>query len=118
MVHPQQAGRVGRLQDAGDAVRTGPLPAPAVDRRNAVEPLLIFPDPAPPALAQALDLAGYPWKAASGADSASRIEPEDGWAGAIGGAEPDPDSAFSLCRTIRKRDVPLEPLLLLVSIVQ
>jgi len=28
-----------------------------------MEPLLLFPDPAPPELAQALDLAGYPWKA-------------------------------------------------------
>ena len=28
-----------------------------------MEPLLVFPDPPPPALAQALDQAGYPWKA-------------------------------------------------------
>jgi len=83
-----------------------------------VEPLLIFPDPAPPALAQALDLAGYPWKAASSADSASRVEPEDGWAGAIICADADPEGAFALCRLIRKRDLPLEPLLLLVSAVQ
>jgi DNA-binding response OmpR family regulator len=83
-----------------------------------VEPLLIFPDPAPPALAQALDLAGYPWKAASSADSASRVEPEDGWAGAIICADTDPEGAFALCRLIRKRDLPLEPLLLLVSAVQ
>ena len=27
-----------------------------------MEPLLLFPDPAPPDVAQALDLAGYPWK--------------------------------------------------------
>ena len=80
-----------------------------------MEPLLIFPDPAPPALAQALDLAGYPWKAASSADSASRVEPEDGWAGAIICADVDPEGAFSLCRALRKRDIPLEPVLLLVS---
>ena len=30
-----------------------------------MEPILLFPDPVPPELAQALDLAGYPWKAAS-----------------------------------------------------
>ncbi|HEX2699487.1 MAG TPA: response regulator transcription factor [Acidimicrobiales bacterium] len=80
-----------------------------------MEPLLLHPDPAPPALAQALDLAGYPWKAAGTADVAARVEPEDGWAGAIVCAQEDPEGAFALCRTVRKRDLPLEPLLLLVA---
>jgi len=80
-----------------------------------MEPLLLHPDPAPPALAQALDLAGYPWKAAATAEIAARIEPEDGWAGAIVCADEDPEGAFALCRTLRKRDLPLEPLLLLVA---
>ena len=80
-----------------------------------MEPLLLYPDPVPPALAQALDLAGYPWKAVSTADVAARVEPEDGWAGAVVCAPEDPESAFALCRTLRKRDLPLEPLLLLVA---
>ena len=80
-----------------------------------MEPLLVHPDPAPPELAQALDLAGYPWKVAGTADAATRVEPEDGWAGAIVCANEDPESAFALCRGIRKRDLPLEPLLLLVA---
>jgi len=80
-----------------------------------MEPLLIFPDPAPPALAQALDLAGYPWKAASSSDAADRLEPEDGWSGAIVAADDDPDGAFALCRALRKRDLPFEPLLLLAA---
>src|SRR3982751_428320 len=80
-----------------------------------MEPLLLFPDPAPPALAQALDLSGYPWKAAGTADVASRIEPEDGWAGAIVCADEDPEGAFALRRPPRRRALPLEPLLLLVS---
>src|SRR5215218_6229886 len=80
-----------------------------------MQPLLLFPDPAPPALAQALDLAGYPWKAATTADGAGRLEPDDGWAGAIVSADADPEGAFALCRALRKRDVPLEPLLLLVN---
>ena len=33
-----------------------------------MDPLLVFPDPAPPELAQTLDLAGYPWKAAASPD--------------------------------------------------
>jgi DNA-binding response OmpR family regulator len=80
-----------------------------------MDPLLLFPDPAPPSLAQALDLSGFPWKAAGGADAAGQLEPEGGWAGAIVCADSDPDGAFALCRALRKRDVPLEPLLLLVN---
>jgi DNA-binding response OmpR family regulator len=80
-----------------------------------MEPLLVFPDPAPPSLAQALDLGGYPWKAVSDADSAVRVEPDDGWAGAIVVADEDAEGAFALCRSLRKRDLPLEPLLLLVT---
>ncbi|HEX2039636.1 MAG TPA: response regulator transcription factor [Acidimicrobiales bacterium] len=83
-----------------------------------MEPLLIFPDPPPPALAQALDLGGYPWKSAGSPDAAARLEPEDGWSGALVAADDDPEAAFALCRALRKRDLPLEPLLLLVSVIQ
>ena len=80
-----------------------------------MEPLLLFPDPAPPELAQALDLGGYPWKASASAEDASRIEPEEGWAGAIVCADVDAEAAFAFCRVLRKRDLPLEPLLLLIN---
>ena len=83
-----------------------------------MEPLLLFPDPPPADLARALDLGNYPWKGVRSADDASRTEPEDGWAGAIICADADPEGAFAICRTLRKRDLPLEPLLLLVSGVQ
>ena len=80
-----------------------------------MEPLLLFPDPAPPEVAQALDLAGYPWKSAGTAEAANRMEPDAGWAGAVLCADVDAEGAFGLARTLRKRDVPLEPVLLLVS---
>ncbi len=80
-----------------------------------MEPLLLFPDPVPPELAQALDLGGYPWKAAADDSAVSRSEPDDGWAGAIICADGDPEGAFALCRSLRKRDLPLEPVLLLIS---
>jgi DNA-binding response OmpR family regulator len=80
-----------------------------------VEPLLIHPDPAPPELAQALDLAGYPWKSVTDEAAAARAEPDDGWSGAIVCADQRPEEAFALCRALRKRDLPLEPVLLLVS---
>ncbi len=81
-----------------------------------MEPLLVHPDPPPPVLAQALDLAGYPWKSAASAEHAATIEPEDGWSGAIIVASEAPESAFALCRELRKRDFPLHPLLLLVPL--
>ncbi len=80
-----------------------------------MEPLLLFPDPPPPELAQALDLSGYPWKAVGDEVAATRAEPDDGWAGAIVCADVDPEGAFGICRALRKRDLPLEPVLLLVS---
>jgi DNA-binding response OmpR family regulator len=83
-----------------------------------MEPLMIYPDPAPPVLAQTLDLGGYPWKAVSSAEGAATSEPEDGWSGAIIDASEEPDGAFALCRSLRKRDLPFEPVLLLVSGVQ
>jgi two-component system, OmpR family, alkaline phosphatase synthesis response regulator PhoP len=79
-----------------------------------MEPLLVFPDPPPPALAQCLDLSGYPWKSAATVEEAARLEPADGWAGAVVAADDDPEAAFALCRALRKRDLPLEPLVLLV----
>ncbi|HVF75307.1 MAG TPA: response regulator transcription factor [Acidimicrobiales bacterium] len=83
-----------------------------------MEPLLLFPDPPPPVLAQSLDLGGYPWKAAMTAEEAAHIEPDDGWSGAVVCADEDPEGAFAFCRALRKRDLPMEPVLLLVSGLQ
>ena len=82
---------------------------------GSMEPVLVYPDPAPPELAQTLDLAGYPWKAAGSVEAANRLEPNDGWAGAVVATDQDPESAWAFCRTVRKKDMPLAPLLLLVS---
>jgi DNA-binding response OmpR family regulator len=79
-----------------------------------MEPLLLFPDPPPVELAQTLDLSGHPWKAVADERAAQAGEPDDGWAGAIVCADEDPEGAFALCRALRKRDAPLEPLLLLL----
>jgi two-component system, OmpR family, alkaline phosphatase synthesis response regulator PhoP len=80
-----------------------------------LQPLLLYPDPPPPELAQALDLAGHSWKACVDEAAATRSEPAEGWSGALVVAADDPEGAFALCRALRKRDVPLEPLLLLVT---
>lgn len=80
-----------------------------------MEPLLVYPDPVPPELAQALDLAGYPWKSVSHESAIEAAEPEDGWSGAIIVTAIEPETAFGVARALRKRDLPLEPLLLLVG---
>ncbi len=80
-----------------------------------MEPLLVFPDPVPADVVATLEGAGYPHKAVADETAAANAEPEDGWAGAVICADADPDAAFALCRALRKRDVPLEPLLVVVS---
>lgn len=80
-----------------------------------MDPLLVHPDPPPPELAKALDLGGYSWKAVPDETSARAQEPDDGWRGAIVVLGDDPESAFALCRALRRRDNPVEPLLVLAS---
>lgn len=80
-----------------------------------MEPILVYPDPPPALLVQTLDLGGYAWKAVGNAAIATADEPADGWAGAIIVADADTEGALSLCRTLRKRDAVLEPLLMLVT---
>jgi DNA-binding response OmpR family regulator len=80
-----------------------------------MEPLLVYPAPAPPALAQGLDVGGYPWKAVGRTDDVDDLQPDDGWSGAVVCAEDDAEGAFTLCRTVRKRDLPLAPLLVILG---
>ena len=77
--------------------------------------LLVFPDPPPPELVRTLDLAGYGWGAISTTDDVADEEPDEGWAGAVVSATDDPDVAWSVCRALRKRDEPIEPVLVVVS---
>ena len=80
-----------------------------------MQPLLVYPDPPPPTLVQTLDLAVYRWQGVPSALAAERNEPEEGWAGALILADADPEGAWAICRALRKRDLPLKPLLVLVS---
>ena len=83
--------------------------------RDPMDLLAVFPDPPSPELARTLDLAGYRWKAISASEEIARVEPTEGWAGAIVAADADPEGAWAVCRTLRKRDRVVAPLLLLVS---
>jgi DNA-binding response OmpR family regulator len=81
----------------------------------AARPLLVYPDPAPPLLAQTLDLAGHAWKACANVSTATASEPSEGWGGAVIAADEDPEGAFGMCRAMRKRDGAVEPVLLLIT---
>jgi len=80
-----------------------------------VEPLLVYPDPPPAALVQILDVGGYPWVAVGAEPDVDGAAPDDGWSGAVVCADADPAGAFGLCRALRQRDIPLEPLLVVVE---
>ncbi len=82
-----------------------------------MEPLLVYPEPVPPELAQALDIGGWAWKAAADIDAARRDEPSDGWVGAIimATAGSDLETATRFCRAIRNGDVNVDSVLLLVN---
>jgi DNA-binding response OmpR family regulator len=80
-----------------------------------VQPFLLFPEQPPPQLVQTLDLGGHRWVGVGSPATANRLEPDEGWNGAIIAADADPEGAWALCRTLRKRDVPLAPLLVLVT---
>lgn len=80
-----------------------------------MEPLLVFPDPPPPTLAQTLDFASYTWKAVTNASVALQQEPTDGWGGAVVCGDEDLEGALGICRALRKRESPVDPILLLVS---
>jgi DNA-binding response OmpR family regulator len=82
-----------------------------------VEPILIYPDPPPPELAQALDLGGYSWRAASSLAMADELAGGggDGWSALIAVVDPDgDDAAFEFCAAMRSRELAVEPVLLLV----
>ena len=80
-----------------------------------MQPLLIFPDPPPSDLVRALDLGRQPWQAFNSPEAATRAEPSEGWAGAIIALDDaEGDGVWAFVRSMRKRDNPVAPLLVLV----
>lgn len=77
--------------------------------------IVVFPGTPSPDLARTLDMGGYRWKAVSSADEANKIEPQQGWMGAIITCDDDPESAWAFARAVRKRDNPVNSVLVLLS---
>ena len=81
-----------------------------------MEPLLVYPDPVPPELAQALDLAGYPWKAVADEAAVGARRARRRLVGRRRAWPPTTPRAPSRCAgRCASATCPLEPLLLLVS---
>ena len=75
----------------------------------------VFPSPAPVDLARTLDLAGYRWKAVATPDDVAKSEPADGWAGAVVACDSDPEGGWAICRSLRKREISVGRILVLVT---
>jgi two-component system, OmpR family, alkaline phosphatase synthesis response regulator PhoP len=80
-----------------------------------MEPICVFPAPAPVDLARALDFGGYVWKAVGSVAETVASQPPDGWSGAIVVFDEDPEMALSVLTALRGRDIPMEPILVLLS---
>jgi DNA-binding response OmpR family regulator len=79
-----------------------------------MDPLLVWPDPPPHDLVRVLDLAGLPWRAVRDEQAA-----RDGvWSAAVvsadGSAEGTAERGFLMARALRRGDLAVAPLLLLV----
>ena len=82
------------------------------------EPLLCYPDPIPAEVELALGRAGFRWRAVDSAEQADADEPrvtDGGWGGGVVSAVGDLTGAVNLCRHLRRREVPLSPLVLVVA---
>lgn len=105
-----------RLQDPSNSIRVEPLSE--VDVGGVVtdiDTLVVFPDPASPDVARLLDLSGFRWKAVANPEEAERAEPAQGWGGAVVSCETDPEGAWAFARSLRKRDNPVTPVIVLVT---
>ena len=60
-------------------------------------------------------LAGYRWKAVATPDDVAKSEPADGWAGAVVACDSDPEGGWAICRSLRKREIPVGRILVLVT---
>ena len=65
-----------------------------------------------------LDAAGYDFVEVNAPEEVERHEPADGWTAILVSAVEDRDDAFDLCRSLRKREGPLSPLLVVVEAAQ
>jgi DNA-binding response OmpR family regulator len=85
-----------------------------------MNPLLCFPADLPTEVTQALQSAGLGYNTVADADGVGEgiangvAEAQEGWAGVLVVAGADMTAAVAFCRSVRMREVPLSPLLLVL----
>ncbi|SHE43297.1 DNA-binding response regulator, OmpR family, contains REC and winged-helix (wHTH) domain [Ferrithrix thermotolerans DSM 19514] len=77
--------------------------------------LLLFPESPPEEVIRLLDSLGYSIKTVGNPSAALKLEPDDGWAGAILCTNQGVDDTFNFARSLRKRDIPVRPVLLVLD---
>ena len=75
-----------------------------------MQPLLVWPDPPPPDLVRVLDMAGLDWTAVADENAAR----SGVWSGAIVAADEQGAAGFTMARSLRRGDIGVAPLLLLI----
>ena len=86
-----------------------------------MDPLVCFPDPLPQGLQSTLRRSGYDFRAVNDAEAIDELErahTKAGWSGALVFGVDDLPGALAVCSHVRRREVPLAPLLLVVSLPQ
>lgn len=83
--------------------------------KNDEKLLAVFPDPAPIDVARTLDLSGYSWKAVNSSQAIDNLEPSSGWFGAVVDCSQDPESAWAICRALRRRENRADRIIVLVT---
>lgn len=76
------------------------------------ERFIVFPAEAPTDLVRCLDLGGISW---DGRDRLGEADENKEFTGAVVVIGDEAETAWAMCRSLRKRDVPVDPLLILIS---
>ncbi|MFT5530473.1 MAG: DNA-binding response OmpR family regulator [Candidatus Poriferisodalaceae bacterium] len=79
-----------------------------------MDPIAIYPATPDPDLARLIDLAGYIWKPVNTEADVAAQEPDDGWGGAIVSISDESETAWAVCRALRRQSPAVEPILLLL----
>jgi DNA-binding response OmpR family regulator len=82
---------------------------------SATGMLAVFPDSPGVELARTLDLSGYSWKGVATPELMGRLQPAEGWMGAVVCCDEDPEGGWAACRALRRLDRPVRRILVLVT---
>jgi DNA-binding response OmpR family regulator len=86
-----------------------------------MDPIVCFPSPTPAEILLSISEIGYSYHCVSSAIDAENDEARvcvDGWSGAVVLGTENLSDALSVCRTLRKREQPIGPLILIVTAEQ